>query len=1301
MKPRVITFYSWKGGVGRSFALANVGVQLALGGLRVLLIDWDLEAPGLERYFFPTSQGGPSPVDVVESKNLSGLLGLLCEVNMASSDLELLNQWKSRCSQINILSNSNSQSMTESSNIQGILSLLGSGIRSGQYSELLQTFSWRSFFSEKNGVDLIERLRCQWLEDYDIVLVDSRTGLTDSGSVCTVQLPEILVLVFTACSQSIEEGLRFIDGVQHARKLFPNSLGRLTIIPLLSRWDGEDEVDLATEWQSRIEPIICPYVESWLPKDFAVRRMLEELRVPHVARFSFGEQLPVLTHSITDPKLPGKAFNLIAKLISNDLSHAGSILDPSYKQPFDPAILSDSELIGIALDANSRNDAIISVAISHGRTSVKMIDFLRRVSDALYQNRNFQLADEIASKAVQAARELSLIDQSNIVLLALYRALCCHADIGRNLSGIAISRELNHEAALVINRLLELEPENRSLKLKLLELCNRLGNASWELFLVSKRETKDGEKLLNEAYASFQDAICIGEELLEVGLNDNQARILLCSSLDKYGELLFESKRFDDALLSFKRSQKIREILLKEEPGSEAFITDLAATLEKIGDLFCKLGNDGKARALYEQAMKCFAPEVRSFSTPDSRRRYSSILFKLGELYRSSGEILSALKVLGESISVFKLASQGGQEGSQVEKDLVQKYEDVLREYGSLQQSKGAARALTVPLEYRAQVPGRCQRQYIRKPANAPPGWRTDIQQWIDEWVERVDNVSPFNGGGLRIVEVQIDWRLISNSGVDEGIIRPVIGAGGWPMIPGSGIKGLFRRACAPHRLESWCGSPCASGDLHPGILRFHGAWPADASWAAGLLDVAHPQQNWQVGFTHGRESHSAFGAVSLHRPKLRIGLSCANPDISTAEWEEIVDTLQRGLMAGIGGRTCVGYGSSGQIQGDVLFQCALDGQGPAAKLLDESAEFRPTMFRAAIRGMALRLFGGLTDPGTALRVVGELFGSLSREEGQHVGLLATSYIDAETSLGSHGRGSWAQPIYATSGLLQWRLTRSPGMDAATPLLAELLAALHGLTMSLGGFGRGWRRPDHRIFRPGYDKTPIGCHWQWRDVASLPPSIHIQSPEGLARLLRQSRRLACEWLRGTGQPIGGPAPWREVIHPQQMRIWTRRATDPSDAEAVAWFHNSPEDRQASGIQTDPCNLKRTILAGQMNQVGLIWNRLLPLLETGSPAQTATPAKPANPLARPSPAAVARPLARPAAAMARPAAARQTARAAQGSVSIAVHQGAYLESLVLHSLPPAARPEDRRHHTAFVAEMNRGAGANFTPLEWTD
>jgi len=48
----LITFYSYKGGIGRTMALANIATLLACWGKRVLIVDWDLEAPGVEHFFF-------------------------------------------------------------------------------------------------------------------------------------------------------------------------------------------------------------------------------------------------------------------------------------------------------------------------------------------------------------------------------------------------------------------------------------------------------------------------------------------------------------------------------------------------------------------------------------------------------------------------------------------------------------------------------------------------------------------------------------------------------------------------------------------------------------------------------------------------------------------------------------------------------------------------------------------------------------------------------------------------------------------------------------------------------------------------------------------------------------------------------------------------------------------------------------------------------------------------------------------------------------------------------------------------
>ena len=53
---RTITFYSYKGGTGRTLLLANLGRLAARLGQRVVALDFDLEAPGLHYKLLPGGQ---------------------------------------------------------------------------------------------------------------------------------------------------------------------------------------------------------------------------------------------------------------------------------------------------------------------------------------------------------------------------------------------------------------------------------------------------------------------------------------------------------------------------------------------------------------------------------------------------------------------------------------------------------------------------------------------------------------------------------------------------------------------------------------------------------------------------------------------------------------------------------------------------------------------------------------------------------------------------------------------------------------------------------------------------------------------------------------------------------------------------------------------------------------------------------------------------------------------------------------------------------------------------------------------
>ncbi len=60
---RTVSFYSYKGGTGRTLLVANIGVLAARLGMQVVMIDLDLEAPGLPYKFLPEPPDRPGVLE--------------------------------------------------------------------------------------------------------------------------------------------------------------------------------------------------------------------------------------------------------------------------------------------------------------------------------------------------------------------------------------------------------------------------------------------------------------------------------------------------------------------------------------------------------------------------------------------------------------------------------------------------------------------------------------------------------------------------------------------------------------------------------------------------------------------------------------------------------------------------------------------------------------------------------------------------------------------------------------------------------------------------------------------------------------------------------------------------------------------------------------------------------------------------------------------------------------------------------------------------------------------------------------
>ena len=78
----------------------------------------------------------------------------------------------------------------------GIIDLVPAGRQDDLYSTKVTSFDWSNFYENLGGGGFLEALRRDMRQRYDYVLIDSRTGLSDTAGICTVQLPDILVNCF-------------------------------------------------------------------------------------------------------------------------------------------------------------------------------------------------------------------------------------------------------------------------------------------------------------------------------------------------------------------------------------------------------------------------------------------------------------------------------------------------------------------------------------------------------------------------------------------------------------------------------------------------------------------------------------------------------------------------------------------------------------------------------------------------------------------------------------------------------------------------------------------------------------------------------------------------------------------------------------------------------------------------------------------------------------------------------------------------------------------------------------------------
>jgi tetratricopeptide (TPR) repeat protein len=282
----IFTLYSYKGGVGRSMALANVAHWLYLRGLTVLMVDWDLEAPGLETFFYRSAD----KIDLVRSH--LGVIDLLTAYCRQFPYLSSPPSWGDLPPIESYLCEIEPEIAYQKSieKPHGTLRLLSAGWRSGErfaeYGEAVHAFDWANFYARFRGEEYFNWFRNQLLTLADVILVDSRTGITEMGGVCTRQLADVVVAFCAPNSQNLQGVLEMAESFQS--EAVTKARGRrLEVLILPARIDDQDSAGynvFRSDFVRETERFTPEVLQKW-------KRSPWDLAIPYKAQYSYGESL--------------------------------------------------------------------------------------------------------------------------------------------------------------------------------------------------------------------------------------------------------------------------------------------------------------------------------------------------------------------------------------------------------------------------------------------------------------------------------------------------------------------------------------------------------------------------------------------------------------------------------------------------------------------------------------------------------------------------------------------------------------------------------------------------------------------------------------------------------------------------------------------------------------------------------------------------------------------------------------------------------------------------------------------------
>jgi len=262
-KPAIVSFFSFKGGVGRTSTLVSTALTLARYGHRVAVVDLDLEAPGLATIFSPSSSNNSGVIDYLLEKKVQG------------------NNWRLQSNLLPI----NEQALLGDAG--ETLRLFPAGTVDQDYLEKLARLDFQNLVDGELRITMQEMLK--ELESaarpLDFILMDARAGFHDIGGLAIADLSHAVVIFGTQSRQSwagLTHVVRHLTNPDSDKRLplvLIHAMAPASGIPGRNRelqefrekaytvfqenyYSEEETVPNSTDSEAPFTPIVVPYQDS-------------------------------------------------------------------------------------------------------------------------------------------------------------------------------------------------------------------------------------------------------------------------------------------------------------------------------------------------------------------------------------------------------------------------------------------------------------------------------------------------------------------------------------------------------------------------------------------------------------------------------------------------------------------------------------------------------------------------------------------------------------------------------------------------------------------------------------------------------------------------------------------------------------------------------------------------------------------------------------------------------------------------------------------------------------------------------